>query len=160
MIHQVFHPWGSPFPTTPPPPPPSLAWHIHCRVTYHYLMLVLWPAVVPAVPAPWCVWIGMGKRNEELNGQNCEVLWGWQVAPWLTHRLVEQTHCVLYSFPLSFSFRKRPNRAQQVNVKKCERTPLWSAFSGPNNGPAHLLYSCIKTLIKVLPLSDWLRMQS
>lgn len=98
----------------------------------------------------------MWKRNGELNGQNCEVLWRWQVAPWLTHRVVERTHCVLYSFPLSFSFRKRPNRAQQVNVKKCERTPLWSAFSDPDNGPAHLLYSCIKTLIKVLPVSvDW-----
>lgn len=29
--------------------------------------------------------IGIRKRNGELNSQNCEVLWGWQVARWLTH---------------------------------------------------------------------------
>lgn len=149
------------FPRLPPPPSlPSPALYIHWRVAYHYLMVVLWPAVVPAARAPRCVWIGMGKRDGELNGQNCEVLWRWQVAPWLTHRLAERTHCVLYSFSLSFSLRKRPNRAQQVNVKKRKRTPLWSALSEADNGPAHLLYSCIKNLIKVLPVSDWLRMQS
>lgn len=146
----------------PPLPPPSSspALYIHWRVAYHYLMVVLWPAVVPAAPAPQRAWIGMGKGDGELNGQNCEVLWRWQVAPWLTHRLAERTHCVLYSFPLSFSLRKRPNRAQQVNVKKRKRTPLWSVLSESDNGPAHLLYSCIKNLIKVLPVSDWLRMQS
>lgn len=110
--------------------------------------------------APQCVWIGTGKRKGELDGQNCEALLGWQVAPWLARRLVERTHSVLYSLPLSFSFRKRANRAQQVNAKKRKRTPLWSTFSNPDNRTAHLLYGCIKTLIKVLPVSDWLRMQS
>lgn len=54
VIHKVSH--LRPPPTLPPPPlpPPSSspALYIHWRVAYHYLMVVLWPAVVPAAPAP------------------------------------------------------------------------------------------------------------
>lgn len=80
-------------PWTPRPPPPSADAYIHLRGARHYLMPVLWPAVV--LP-PWLGSIGMGKKNGELNGQNCEVVWGWQVARWLTHIGQLSRHTVFF----------------------------------------------------------------
>ena len=101
----------------------------------------------------------MGKRSGELNQQNCEAPRSWQVAPWLTHRLVQRTHTLLVffiHFPLSFSFRQRPNRAQQVNVKKRERTPLRSAFQGRTKGRPTSCTAALKPWLKLFLLAiDW-----
>lgn len=117
--------------------PPSAVAYIHFIAACHYLMPVLWPAVVPA---PSRDSIGMGKRNGELHGQNRQGSAGMTSSSLINpSRRAEPTHCGLYSFPLSFSFRKRPSRAQKVNVKKRKRTPLCWGLSDPNNGLAHFL---------------------
>lgn len=63
---------------------------------------------------------------------------------------------VLYSFPLSFSFRKRPNRAQELNVKKRDRTPLQSPFQTQTMGQPTSCTAALKPWLKLVLLAiDW-----
>lgn len=95
----------------------------------------------------------------ERDAESC--LWRWQVAPWLTHCEASWTdpHILLVffiHFPRPFSFRKRPNKPQQVNVKKREGTPLWSAFQACTMSLPTSCTTVLKPWLKLFLLAaDW-----
>lgn len=107
--------------------PASFCSYVHFIGACHYLMPVLRPAVAPA---PYVTQLAWEREMESYTARTVLIN---------PYRRAEPTHCVLYSFPLSFSFRKRPNRAQKVTVKKRKRAPLCWGLSASDNGPAHFL---------------------